>query len=83
MEKIKCDFCKEVLKGRVDIHNDLSLVDAEEDQGQAYYCRKVMVGSNRCYRPIEVKFTFDTNRKLKHRQIVGGEFVGEEDYLKI
>ena len=40
-----------------------------------------MIGSTRCYLPIEVEFWFDGNRKFVDSQIKGGEFVSESDYL--
>ena len=80
---VKCEKCGEVLKGRVDLYNDLSIQYKESGGGTIYYCRKVFVGSNRCYRPIEVELTFDKNRRLVDKEIIGGEFVTEEDYLTI
>lgn len=79
---VKCDNCGEVLKGRVDMQNDLSLIYGSEKEAPGYYCRKVIVGSKRCFRPIEVEFFFDSNRKKLDRKIQGGEFVIEEEYLQ-
>lgn len=77
---VRCDVCKEVLKGRIDLYNNLS-VQFEEGSGKsAYYCRKVMVGGKGCYRPIEVEFTFDVNRKVIDQRITGGQFVTEQEY---
>jgi len=78
---VKCDKCREILKGRVDLHNDLSVQYGGSGGGNSYFCRKVFVGSNRCYRPIEVELTFDKNRRLINEEIKGGEFVSEEDFL--
>ena len=78
---VKCDKCGEILKGRVDLHNDLSNQYEDSDGGSSYYCRKVFVGSNRCYRPIEVEMDFDKNRRLLSEEIKGGEIVSEEDFL--
>jgi hypothetical protein len=39
-----------------------------------------MIGSKRCYRPIEVEFWFDGDRKLADRQIKGGKYVAECEY---
>ena len=61
---VKCEKCGEILKGRVDLHNDLSIQYAESGSGTYYFCRKVLMGSNRCYRPIELELTFDGKRKL-------------------
>jgi hypothetical protein len=78
---VKCDKCGEILKGRVDLHNDLSANYGESGGGTSYFCRKVFIGSNRCYRPIEVELTFDKNRRVMNEDIKGGELVSEEEYL--
>jgi hypothetical protein len=77
---VKCEKCGEILKGRVDLHNDLSAQYNQSGSESSYYCRKVFIGSNRCYRPIEVELTFDKNRRLVNEEIKGGVFVGEEDF---
>ena len=77
---VKCDKCGEILKGRVDLLNDLSIQYDESGRASSYYCRNVFVGSNRCYRPIEVELTFDKNRRLLNEEITGGEFASEEDF---
>ena len=77
---VKCDACCEVLKGRVDKYNDLSRRYPEGRGDFTLYTRKVMIGSQRCYKQIEVELTFGSNRKLKERQIKGGTFVTEEEY---
>jgi hypothetical protein len=78
---VKCEKCGEILKGRVDLYNDLSIQYAESGSGTSYYCRKVFVGSNRCYRPIEVELTFDKDRRLMNEEVKGGETVTESAYL--
>ncbi len=78
---VQCDKCGEILKGRVDLHNDLSVQYDEPGSGASYFCRKVFVGSNRCYRPIEVALTFDKNRKLMNEEISGGALVSKEAFL--
>jgi hypothetical protein len=78
---VRCDKCGEVLKGRVDLYNDLSVQYEDSGKGASYFCRKVFVGSNRCYRPIEVTMTFDKNRQLMNEEINGGDIVGEDEYL--
>jgi hypothetical protein len=78
---VQCDKCGEILKGRVDLHNDLSLDFGEGGSATSYFCRKVFVGSNRCYRPIEVQLTFDKNRRVVNEEITGGEIVSEKEYL--
>ena len=78
---VKCDKCGEILKGRVDLMNDLSVQYQNSGNKTTYYCRKVFVGSNRCYRPIEVELTFNKSRQLIEEEITGGVRVSEEDYL--
>ena len=77
---VKCNKCGEILKGRVDLHNDLSAQYDESGRDTSYYCRKVFVGSNRCYQPIEVELSFDRNRRLVSDEIKGGEIVSEDAY---
>jgi hypothetical protein len=78
---VKCEKCGEILKGRVDLYNDLSAQYEESGTGTSYFCRKVFVGSNRCYRPIEVELTFDKNKRLLNQEVTGGEIVSKEAYL--
>ena len=79
---VECDHCHEKLKGRLDLFSHLSLQYGENKKKNTYYARKVLIGSNRCYKPIEVEFTFDSSKKLSDRQISGGKFVTEEEFLK-
>jgi hypothetical protein len=70
---VRCDRCGEIIQGRVNLSNDLSLSD---DAGAAsYFCRKVLIGSGRCFQPIEVRLAFDADRRLTSQEIVGGKFV--------
>ncbi len=77
---VRCQACGELLRARVDLHNDLSAQFSENGTMQSYFCRKVLVGGKRCYRPIDVELTFDPDRNLIDRQIRGGVFVTEEDF---
>jgi hypothetical protein len=71
----RCNRCGEVLQGRVDLHNDISL----DDDGSGFHCTKVLIGKgeNLCFNKVEVNLTFDSKRQLKNREISGGTF--EED----
>lgn len=71
---VRCKRCGEVIHGQVDIYNDPSLEYDANDQ-PFYLCRKVLIGSGRCFQPIEVVFKFDESRRVIDRQISGGEFV--------
>ena len=70
---VQCNRCGEILRGRVDMRNDLST----NYDDQTYFTRKVIMGENRCFQQIEVTLTFDQNRKLLKREIQGGKFVDE------
>ena len=71
---VKCNRCGEIIEGRVDLDNDLSL-DYEGD-GTVYFVRKGLIGNNRCFQQIEVEMRFTSDRKLIEQQAQGGTFVG-------
>ena len=74
--QVKCKRCGEIIEGRVDVDNDLSV--EYESGGDTYGCRKVLMGDgkNLCYQQIEVGLKFNSNRKLLERRIEsGGDFV--------
>ena len=72
---VKCDRCGEVIKTRIDLHNDLSLAD-----GGGYVVNKTLIGSQLCFERIEVRLTFDERRQLVDREISRGEFITAEAY---
>lgn len=79
---VRCNRCSEIIRARVDLHNDLSLEYGDDRKNHIYYCRKVLIGQNRCFQQIEVHLKFNDNRKLIYREINGGEFTSEEEYVK-
>ncbi len=70
---VKCNRCGEVITGRVDLSNDLSV--EYEAGGDIFYARKVLMGENRCFQRIEVELKFNPNRELLEQHVTGGEFV--------
>jgi hypothetical protein len=67
----QCDRCGEIMEGKVNMANDLSMAD----EG-GLFVRKVLIGSSgRCLHHMEVKLKFDDSRKLRDKQISGGKFV--------
>ncbi|NJN79368.1 MAG: hypothetical protein HC797_02230, partial [Anaerolineales bacterium] len=50
---VKCGRCGEIITGRVDLTNDLSL-DYEGDD-ETYISRKVLIGENKCFQRVEVR----------------------------
>ena len=73
---VKCARCGEIIRARVNLNNDLSL-DHEQGGRAVYFCRKMLVGEGRCFQRVEVELTFDQDRRLRDRQISGGQFVDE------
>lgn len=79
---VRCNRCGEIIRSRIDLTNDLSVDYDDEGLGIAkYFCRKTLIGSRHCFQPIEVKLTFNPQRELIQREINGGVFVSELEYL--
>lgn len=74
---VKCNRCGEMIQGEVNLANDLSAGDGEEAEVGSYYCRKLLMGKQRCFQQIEVTLKFDGNRRMVDQQITGGQFVEE------
>ena len=72
---VQCSRCREIICCRIDLINDLSAEYGEDDQETYYLCRKVLIGKQGCYAPIEIILNFDAGRNLIDRQITGGKFV--------
>ncbi len=75
---VRCNRCGEEIRARVDLRNDLSIDYGESDANTSYFCRKVLVGSQRCYQQIEVELTFDKDHKLVDKKIRGGKWIEAE-----
>jgi DNA-directed RNA polymerase subunit N (RpoN/RPB10) len=71
---VKCNRCGEVIRARVNLYHDLSM-EYDEDGKTTFFCRKVLIGEKQCFQRIEVRLTYDANRKLHSREITGGQFV--------
>ncbi len=69
--QVKCNRCGEIIEGRVDLDNDLSL----NDEGDGYLVHKTLMGGNRCFQQIEVEMTFTPQRELIEKNINGGKLV--------
>jgi hypothetical protein len=72
---VQCSRCGEVIQTQVNLANDLSVEYGEDEKAAGYYCRKLLMGKQRCFQQIEVVLTFDARRKLIDRKIEGGKFV--------
>jgi hypothetical protein len=71
--KVKCNRCGEIIEGRVDLDNDLS-VEFEDDR-EVFYVRKGLIGNNRCFQQIEVELKFNASRELMEQNVQGGMLV--------
>ena len=76
---VRCNRCGETLRARVNLYNDLS-VDYQGRKDQIYHCSKTLVGRQGCFQRIEIKLSFDRNRKLIERDISGGIFIEADEY---
>jgi hypothetical protein len=78
---VQCDRCGEKLKARVDLWNEITPeFDGKSEEAISYHCRKVLIGENRCYNPIELRLRFDKNHKLVEKEIYGGKFIDKEEF---
>jgi len=70
---VKCNRCGEIIEGRVDLDNDLSL--EFEDNHSVYFVRKGLMGdSGRCFQQIEVEMKFTSTRELIEQKTTCGTF---------
>ena len=83
--QVRCSRCGEIIESRIDLKNDLSTyygdadVSITSEKEPHYFCRKTLIGKERCFQRIEVEMIFDQHRNIIDRQIVGGEFVSESE----
>ena len=70
--QVKCKRCGEIIEGRVDLDNDLS-VEYDGDS-KVYFGRKVLMGSGHCFQQVEVEMKFTADRELIEKEIKGGSF---------
>ncbi len=72
---VQCNRCGEVIQTQVNLSNDLSVEYGEDEKVTGYFCRKVLMGKQRCFQQIQVTLTFDANHRPIDRKIEGGRFV--------
>ena len=72
---VKCNRCGEIIEGRVDLDNELSI--EYEDEREVYISRKGLIGNgeNRCFQQINVELKFSSTKAVIDEQIRGGTFV--------
>jgi hypothetical protein len=72
---VQCDRCSELIRTRIDLSNDLTAEFGEGEGEAAFFCRKVLIGNQGCYVPVEVLLKFDARRRLTEKQVSGGKFM--------
>jgi hypothetical protein len=78
---VQCNKCGEKLRARVDMWNELTPeYEGSSENATSFQCRKVLIGVNRCYQPIELRLKFDKNHRLIDQQIFGGKFIEKEEF---
>jgi hypothetical protein len=76
---VRCHRCGEVIRTRVNLSNDLSPNFGDGGEKVTYFCRKTLIGDQRCFQQVGVELTFDANRQLIDRQIRGGDFIDADE----
>jgi len=71
---VRCNRCGELIDAKINIYNDPS-IEYGEDGKATYFCRKILMGTGKCYQQMEVTFLLDKDRKVLERSISGGVFV--------
>jgi hypothetical protein len=74
---VQCKRCGEVIRAQVNLSNDLSVEYDQDGKVTSYFCRKLLMGKQRCFQQIEVMLTFDAQRKLVDRKVTDGQLVEE------
>lgn len=71
------------MRARVDLWNELSPdYDEKGDDPATFHCRKVLIGENKCYQPIELQLKFNKQHKLVEQKIKGGIYIDEAEFSK-
>ncbi len=71
--------CREPIASQVDLHNELSLADAEN---AGYYVRKVLhtSGERRCFGQVEVQLWLDSQKQITTHEVQGGRWLSADEY---
>lgn len=79
---VRCGRCGEAIRIRADRRYDMAsqMLEAGEP-GPAYTMHKDIVG-DRCFQRIAVDLAFDHRQQVVDRQISGGTFLTEAEYLE-
>ncbi len=74
---VKPTGCTEIVRIRVDTMNELS----QNDDNDGYFVRKSARGTSyKCTKTAELLLEYDSNKRLKNTEILGGTLVNEAEY---
>ncbi len=74
---VKPTGCTEIVRIRVDTMNELS----QNDDNDGYFVRKSARGTSyKCTKTAELLLEYDTQKRLKNTEILGGALVSEAEY---
>ena len=77
---VRCDHCGDRVRVRVSPTSELQQeFDEKGDAVRGYAVRKVVI-DQRCFRPIEVRLTYNSRRREETREIEGGTFLTAEEF---
>ena len=76
---VRCSRCGEEIPVRIDLSRELTPRYGEGDA--AYHVHKGVLGSgeHRCFQRIDVRLTFDAQKRVISRDISSGTFVSTSD----
>jgi hypothetical protein len=79
-EYVRCSRCGEKIPVRIDLRHELT---PQYGEGEGtYFVRKGVIGSGekRCFQTIEVRLTFDAQKRLASREIAAGTFITQDEF---
>jgi hypothetical protein len=77
---IQCERCNDIVSVRVNRRNDLSQEFNPSSGAVTSYRYQKGIVDQRCFRPIHVTMTFDSNQREELRDIAGGRFLSREEF---
>jgi hypothetical protein len=77
---IECERCKDTVAVRVNRRNELSQEFNPSTGTVTSFRYQKGIVDQRCFRPIHVTLTFDSNQREEMRDIAGGRFLSREEY---
>jgi hypothetical protein len=77
---VRCARCGDRVRVRIAPSSELQQEFAGSGDDPGGYSVRKMVIDQRCFRPIELRLSFDSRRRETAREIEGGEFITREEF---